>query len=238
MEFSYGAYKELLNTLKSENYVFETFNEEKENSKTVICRHDLDFSLSKAVAMAELEHELCISSIYFVLLSTNFYNVFSPENRKVLKYLQKLNHKIGLHFDASIYEYKSIDELEKYISKEKLVLEMVLEEKVDVVSFHRPIHELFNVSLKNGLISAYDEKYFSQYEYVSDSRRNWRKDPYSIIENSVDHIQLLTHPIWYYEGSKSPQDSIEYLKKNINELIEDSLINNISDYKNFMKGRE
>lgn len=236
MEFTYDAYKKLLNTLKSEDYIFEVFDNDNEEQKTVICRHDIDFSLTYAVHMAELENELDISSVYFVLLSTNFYNLFSLENRSALKYLKKLNHKIGLHFDASIYEYNSVDELENFIVKEQKILESLIEDKVDVVSFHRPVKGLFNMSLNDGLISAYDEKYFSHYEYISDSRRIWKKNPYHIIQDSVEHIQLLTHPIWYHHESISPQESIKCLKRSIDGLTNDSLVNNIRDYYDFMKG--
>lgn len=238
MEFSYDAYKELLITLKDEGYDFETFNDKLESSKSVICRHDVDMSLEHVVPMAELEHSLDVSSIYFVLLSTNFYNVFSPENREVLRYLKKIGHKIGLHFDASIYEYDSISELEQYITKEQKILQFLLEDEIEVVSFHRPVKELFNVSLQNGMVSAYEEKYFSNYEYVSDSRRNWRKDPYSIIQRNVNHVQLLTHPIWYSDKEVSANESIHNLKNNINNLIEISLENNINEYEALMKGRE
>ena len=37
-------------------------------------------------------------------------------------------------------------------------------------------------------------------KYVSDSRRRWREDVDGIIaEKKFDKIQMLVHPLWYYE---------------------------------------
>ena len=48
--------------------------------RVVILRHDIDYSLDKAVALAELERELGVSSTYFVLLTSEFYNLLSKDN--------------------------------------------------------------------------------------------------------------------------------------------------------------
>ncbi|WP_416327439.1 hypothetical protein [[Eubacterium] hominis] len=236
MEFTYTEYRNLLELLKSKGYKFESFDNDSDE-KTVICRHDVDMSLECTLSTARIEKELNIKAIYFVLLSTNFYNIFSPESRNIIYALKKMGHEIGLHFDASVYPNVKNEGLEIMIMNEIKILEILLGQKVNVVSFHRPIRELFNKRLNSGLISAYEEKYFSEYKYVSDSRRNWRKNPYEIINENPNHIQLLTHPFWYStDVNKSAMDAVERLKIEINNTIEKSLENNITDYHQLMKG--
>lgn len=235
MKFSYTAYKRFLNDIRYHGYTFECFDNKKEDY-TVICRHDIDTSLSHALPIAKIEQDLGIPAVYFVLVSTNFYNVFSNENRALLKQLKKMGHSIGLHFDASIYTWHSIQDLEQYIEKEKIVLETAIEANVDLISFHRPVKELFNQQLQLPLISAYEETYFTGYEYLSDSRRNWRREPYDVLKMKPKHIQLLTHPVWYSdENPNHAKDAILRLKSSLSAIVEKSLTNNITEYKELME---
>ena len=41
----------------------------------MISRHDIDYSIEKAVELAALEAEENVKSTYFVLLSSEFYNL-------------------------------------------------------------------------------------------------------------------------------------------------------------------
>lgn len=235
MDFTYQAYRNLLEKLKKQEYTFECYDNTKDDY-TVICRHDIDTSLAYAIPIAEMENELAISAVYFVLVSTDFYNVFSKENRLILKKIRNLGHKIGLHFDASLYSWDTIDDLENEISNERKILEYVLGEEVNVISFHRPVKELFNKSLRMQLTSAYESTYFSGYEYLSDSRRNWRKNPCEIIKARPKHIQLLTHPIWYSEEiPNEASDAVFRLKTSLKSIIENALYVNITDYEELMK---
>lgn len=236
MEFTYESYKKLLLKCKELNYSFSFFNN-LNNEKNIICRHDIDMSLLLAMPIAEIENQLDIKSTYFVLLSTNFYNLFSLENRKILKKIQDYGHEIGLHFDASIYSYNTTEELEQFIKKEVKVLETLINKPIRVISFHRPIKELFNVKL-DFITSAYEPKFFSGYEYISDSRRFWKDDPYITLQQEPMNIQLLTHPIWYCKNqTNSATDAIERLNNTIEDLINESLKKNITEYDKFLKGR-
>ena len=77
MRFTYGAYKDMLIKLREQGYVFSDYSSWKEIKKAVILRHDVDFDIPAAVRMAEIEHSMGISSTYFFLLSSDFYNIHS-----------------------------------------------------------------------------------------------------------------------------------------------------------------
>ena len=85
MQFTYDAYENLLLQFKEAGYSFIFFKEEHDDSKEVILRHDIDNSLEDALKFAEIEARSGAKSTYFVLLGTEFYNVFTKESKNILK---------------------------------------------------------------------------------------------------------------------------------------------------------
>ena len=77
MEFTYASYKNMLHLLREEGYVITDYHEcnSYHEEDIVILRHDIDCSIEKAVKMAELENGMGVCSTYFVLVSSEFYNV-------------------------------------------------------------------------------------------------------------------------------------------------------------------
>ena len=75
------------------------------NRRHLLLRHDIDFDLDAAVTMARVEASHSMSANYFVLLRTEFYNPFSPDALSALQEITALGHRVGLHFDASLYEH-------------------------------------------------------------------------------------------------------------------------------------
>lgn len=78
----------------------------------VALRHDVDWSIEQALAMAKVEHELGIQSTYYLLHpdgklnSRNYFGyiederlVIAPSLFKVAGYLLDLGHEVGLHND-------------------------------------------------------------------------------------------------------------------------------------------
>ena len=60
MDFTLKKYKELLITLKNENYSFQTFEEflSKPNRKAVILRHDVDLLPKNSLRFAKIQHRI------------------------------------------------------------------------------------------------------------------------------------------------------------------------------------
>lgn len=199
MEFTYEAYIELISLLKRNNYTFSKYTNFNKINKPVILRHDVDISLEKALDMAKLEFQNGVSSTYFVLLSTNFYNIFSKESNEILFEIMDLGHEVGLHFDEKRYEIKDEEDLEKYIQYEKDVLEKALNKEVNMVSMHRPSKWILENDIQfKSIINTYSIEFLHHFKYVSDSRMHWREDIISVIKsNDYDRLHILTHPFWY-----------------------------------------
>ena len=72
--FTYDHYGKTLKKIK-EKRKFATFR--KNSDHDVILRHDIDCSLKAALKMAKIEDDLDVTSTYFILLTSEFYNPFN-----------------------------------------------------------------------------------------------------------------------------------------------------------------
>jgi hypothetical protein len=97
-DFTYDSYTELIGLISRNGYTFADYHNWQKYDKPCILRHDIDFDVEKAIYLANLEAMEQIQSTYFVLLNTDFYNIFSKKNNGLIKGIKKMGHKIGLHF--------------------------------------------------------------------------------------------------------------------------------------------
>lgn len=234
MDFTYEGYIELIKLLKDKGYDFCRYLNYDKYKKTVIFRHDIDNSLEKALEIAKIEHENNITSTFFVLLSTNFYNIFSKESNDILRGIIALGHDVGLHFDEKRYDISSIKELEYWVLKESKILEETLGEKVNSVSMHRPSKWILENDIHfDGIINSYSKEFLSDFKYLSDSRMRWREDVISIVDSEVyDRLHILTHAFWYADNNETMEEKLNkfigdgrkeryyYLKDNIKDIEE------------------
>lgn len=215
MKFTYESYAGMLKCLKNAKYQFTDYSIWKNTEKTVILRHDVDYSLQKAVVMSEIEKELCVHATYFILLSTNFYNIYSLSSRKCIERIMENGGKIGLHFDEMQYNIKTGEELKEYVQREAELLSEITGRKVDVVSMHRPSEKFLagNIEFEN-LTNSYSKTYFKEMKYLSDSRRHWREDIDGIIrQGAYKRLHILVHPFWYFAGAEKD------LKQTLREAV-------------------
>ncbi len=218
MKFTLDAYVDLLDVLVEQGYQVTNYQDENKYNKCVILRHDVDFNLQQAYLMAETEHKHGISSTYFFLATSNFYNVYSENNRKIIHELCDMGHFIGLHFDETAYpnDIGSVYKIKQHISKELNVLEEILNININVVSYHRPSQAILeaNIGIPN-VINSYGNYFFRQYKYLSDSRMCWREPVLDIIRRKIyPKLHILVHPFWYYNEEKSIKDILtDFLNK-------------------------
>lgn len=103
MDFTYKGYGKLLEKLRENRYETASYFDWKEKPRCVILRHDIDYDIQKAVELARFENKRKVKAAYFVLLTSDFYNVFSKESSEGLKQILNYGHTIGLHFDETRY---------------------------------------------------------------------------------------------------------------------------------------
>ena len=211
-DFTLDGYRALVSEFLKRGYTVCGFEDASPHAAHLILRHDIDMSIQRAVALAEVERELAVRSHYFVLLRTEMYNPFSAAGANGLRRLVELGHDLGLHFDASLYPEERTT-LEAAAEKECAALEMLLQEPVRFISFHRPEHQLLGFSGSfAGRCNVYEQRFFEEIGYCSDSRGGWHHG------HPLDHpnitagraLQLNTHPVWWDaypgEGVKAKLD--------------------------------
>lgn len=234
MKFTYEAYQELLTLLKGNGYIYRNYHNYDQTDRSVILRHDIDMDIDRAVRMAQIEAEMGAASTYFVLVTSNFYNIFSKENENKLRKIHEMGHEIGLHFDEAKYDVET--DLVCAMEQEVVLLEQCMGCPVRSVSMHRPSKKTLEAdySIKGGeIVNSYGTEFFRNHKYVSDSRRNWREDVRAIIKGGeYDRLHVLTHPFWYDETEQTAKQALkkfcesrtgccyEWMRDNVRDLEE------------------
>ncbi len=236
MNFTYDAYKSLIALLQGNNYTITDYHNWTSHEKCVVLRHDIDYDIKKALEFANLENGLGVKSTYFVLVTSDFYNVFSSANANMLNKIAALGHGIGLHFDEVRYPGYNLDGLREKIIEESQLLEKAAGIKVSTVSMHRPSKMILDSNLQiPGIINSYSDTFFKNFKYLSDSRRRWREPVKEIIaSNQFKKLHILTHAFWYNDREADLHDSISLFVNNANHDRYITLSENITDLQSIM----
>lgn len=233
MRFTYESYIRLIELMRKNDYVITSYEKSEDYGRCIILRHDVDYCLQSAYRLAQIEHKIAdgIKSTYFLLLTSDFYNVFSLNNVKKIEGMLKCGHEIGLHFDETKYSQLSANSLSEKIMEEAALLSKAVGTKVTKVSMHRPSKSMLAADLKiPGFINTYSDMFCHEFKYLSDSRRFWREPIEDIIKSQqYNKIQILMHPFWYNETEKSINESVRGFVNSANRERYKMMDENISD---------
>jgi len=225
-DFTLEGYKQLLKTAM-EAHTFRTYDNYSREELFILWRHDVDCDLEHAQTLAELETKNDVAATYFVLLGNVHYNLFEKKSHEILKEILKGGHQIGLHFDCHFYDSFMAEDVEKFLGKEKQILEDLAKAEVKVFSFHNPTPEILEMQLDNyaGMLNTYSSYFREEVAYASDSNGYWRHDSITnvIQENSERGVQVLTHPIWWRQETLPP-------KQRMHKFIDEQAQTRKADY--------
>lgn len=212
-DFSYGYLAKLYGVLRARFTVTrfgdaeEALNAATEEHRLVFIRHDVDVSLTRAIALARKEHEWGIVSTYHVMIDSPFYDIHSRQSQDLLREMVGLGHEVGLHYDVVARETKDVDAVSR--DADIVAACKVLSDRagapVRSLSFHMPVPELVRGPLRvGGRVSSYAAPLMGW--YISDSRARWREGPpIEQIERRRDPVlQVLVHPMWWGEKNVRP----------------------------------
>src|SRR5919109_2546437 len=132
-DFTEASYREIV-AAAAARYTFEPFGTQAAGPH-VLWRHDVDYSLHRAVVLARLEAEMGARATYFLTLHSDLYNLLEPAVHARAREIAALGHWIGLHFDAGFYADGALDERAAW---EGRVVSEALEVPVQAVSLHNP----------------------------------------------------------------------------------------------------
>lgn len=231
-EFSEQGYRALILSLRNLGYEDVFIHQLNPEIGHVFLRHDVDLCLQRAADMARVEQEEGVKSTYYVLLNTQFYNLFAEESRRALRVILACGHKIGLHFDAAYYP-DDPKLLEEAAGRECAILEMAIEGPVESISFHRPARALQGrPGLIAGRAHAYEPRFFSQLVYYADSQGCWRFG-HSLDDKRLQKpraLQLVTHPIWWFQKGEGVVEKMELFRKKIAQRARREMAENLKPF--------
>jgi hypothetical protein len=217
-KFSYNEYKKII--LKYKN-IIKDFSKIKRSTKNFcLIRHDIEFSIDRAVKMAKIDNSLGIKSSFFIQVKSDCYNAISDESIKKIKQIIKLKHYIGIHFYVSNLKKKSLI-IQKELKKQIKILELALGRKIDRVSIHRPpkwILSKENIIFKR-YINTYSNFFFefkknpSEIKYYADSNHRWNYG-HPLNDTKFKKFQILLHPDeWSEKGLSEKENLISLIKE-------------------------
>tara|TARA_R110002073_G_scaffold121180_1_gene263480 strand:+ start:761 stop:1507 length:747 start_codon:yes stop_codon:yes gene_type:complete len=233
--FNYAEYKNII-TMVSQHLPIKDFKDVLKYNLTKFCvlRHDIEFSIDRALTLARIENELDVTSTYTVQLRNNTYNALSQKNIEAVQEIKKLGHQIGLHQNPP---KMSDNELIKYIQKDIETLEHYYGFSVDRFAFHRCGSNpklLENYVKVPDKINCYAKEFFHYFSgdkptelrvhYLADSNHKWKYGHPLHIDYTIYpfRMQLLTHPYSWSDGGHSNMPNFNKLiKERNNELITD-----------------
>jgi hypothetical protein len=227
--FGIKNYKKLILSLLEAGLRPSTNWVNQKKSKTLLLRHDIDFSMEYALEIGKIDQSLGVKSTFFLMVGSNMYNLLSEKNISISKDLAKMGHKISLHFNPEDHTSK------KSFLFEKNVFEFNLGVNIDIVSLHRPRKFLLKNNRKVfGVDHTYMDKYTKSIVYLSDSAgKDPRKEISDYLKNKCQkNLQLLIHPIWWMKKSKSPTDSLNIWLYENKKILEQEVKKNCKSFKN------
>lgn len=239
-DFTLFNYQRII-SLAKRSYVFSTFTDYNINTKFILLRHDVDYSVHRALKMARIEHKEGVKATYYLLLHSEFYNLFEKEIAELVNEIISLGHEIGLHFDSHFYEIENENQLESKLIFEKNIIENLFSIKVNSFCFH--ITSDFTINCNKqvyaGMINAFSLFFQKEIGYCSDSNGYWRFKRLEdiIISESYSQLQINTHPAWWQDEVMSPKKRIyrciekraEKVKYVYSKVLEDTNRKNIDD---------
>jgi len=228
--FTYNEYRNIIRLIQQHLPIVDFADVTSKTNEFCVIRHDIEFSIDRAVKLAEVEKQLGISTTYTVQLRNNTYNALSEKNIDLVHYIRSLGHCIALHQNPP---YMPAADLKKYVVKDIETLEHYYGFEVDRYAFHRPKQEQLAMYLEiPGKINCYGKKYFHYFQgdkpdlnviYLADSNHQWKYGhPVTIDFNSVSKLQLNTHPLsWTEHGYENYGNFLSLIKERNNEMLFD-----------------
>jgi len=204
MDFTLKKYKELVSTLISTGYTFQTFEEfvKNPNSKVVVLRHDVDRRAINATWLGEIEKSLNIKGSYY------FRIVPESNNKDVINKIVSLGHEVGYHYEdlgmtKGNYEKaysnyrKNLKYFRTFYPVSTICMHGSPENRID----NREIWKKYNYK-ENGIVAEpYFDVDYNKVFYITDTGRAWNKKSVIIRDkvttninipiNSIDHMMDL-----------------------------------------------
>lgn len=156
--FSYEDYKEIIRIIQSTGNQ-AGYEEALTADKFVIMRHDVEYSVDRAYALAKVESSMDFTSTFFFQWTNNSYNILSRRNQDLIKDMHERGHVIGLHY--ALNGLTDMQEVRHQIKKEMDILSEMFGFPITQFSVHRPSPDVLRENIKlPGILNAYQDEFY------------------------------------------------------------------------------
>lgn len=210
-KFSYEYYKHMLKMAIEEGYFLSSFERyDKSNKKTVIIRHDVDYTLNGVYQLADIEKSLNVTATYMFRVHAHEYNLCAPHVMSMINYLKSHGHGIGLHYETTAIAIALKVDPRKILENDITLLGQIIESTVRSGSEHRDIsHVIHEAPYYHELHDPRDyfefwamaPEYCREMKYLSDSNGVWREGDLTQHIGRYDRFQILVHPDWWFDSN-------------------------------------
>ena len=211
--FTLDAYRALLDAAERGGYSLRGFLDGAPAAGDLLLRHDVDMSLSAALAMAELEAERGVRATYFLMTQSSFYNLHGKPGQRALDRLRELGHEVGYH---AVWPNAAADPHFGFLP---------------VLAWHTP-EPHYMAEPVPGWTNVMDPMFTGDFAmtYRSDSNQHWRRgDPVEDLAAArFPWLQLLIHPVLWMGGTTGMAPTIDAFldrdrEQRLEHLREDNL---------------
>lgn len=198
--FDYDTYWSILDKVRATHRLLRFADVENElpPAPFVLLRHDIDYSLAAALEMASEEARHGVRASYFLLLNGLYYNLLDPRHADVPARLVELGHEVALHYDVNFLYRFPESRWQELLRLQATVLENLSGRPVVSIAMHQPgLNGADPLRHRTSYLNAYDDRFFRDMCYMSDSARAWRDDTWRMLANGPlpARVQLVLHPI-------------------------------------------
>lgn len=222
-DFTLASYRAILAKLQ-DGFTVVDYPTAASRDQFMVWRHDVDFSLKRAMRLAQLEHEAGIRATYFIHLHSIGYNAFAPHELDRMRGIVARGHDIGLHYDPVASAATDAASAEASMRREIELLSTSIDHEIRAVSFHNPT--TFDLPFLDreriaGLVNASARWFRETVAYCSDSNGYWRhRRLHDFLDDRPERAQVLTHPVWWQDAPAPPR---ERLRAALDEAQADAL---------------
>lgn len=216
--FSADGYVELIRAIRRTRSVlafsefWDRLSRDKLAQGDTTIRHDVDFSLGDAVAMASADSREGIVSIFFLRPSAETYSLLNARGVQACRTIASLGHEVGLHFDRDVV--LAAPDPVMFIRGQVELLRSLTGQAIDFAVQHNstlvgagetplPAGTL-DIGREWDAIAGPDRA-----RYLSDSSRHFREPTWHELLTTVGPpIQVLIHPEWWRDDGAGSREEV------------------------------
>ena len=204
--YSKESYRSLLKLSLQQVYRFISFLDKPDtHDRCIYLRHDVDYSLSMALELAEINASLGVQGTFFLLVRSQVYNLLSHWSLNDVREIHALGQHLAFHYALPPTIPACDNELAAFILADFDTVQSDLPELEPVFSWHNPTPELIKRGLHlkvPGLVNVYSARFIEDMPYYSDSNMRYSVADFETIIGQENHpaLHLLFHPLNWVAG--------------------------------------